>query len=163
MLPSPVLPHSPSRFRHQNNLPFQVFSCFNGVTVLDASLFLPPHNIRFRADNGSDIHSECYIICSDIWETMAPWDLKGKVNERAPGEEGRGARIQVVPRASVGYEVGEYERARQDRNTTSFEKEGWQLEVALEEEMVKWEQWPPRLVQNYPYGELAFLSPRLCG
>lgn len=117
--------------------------------MLDASLFLPPHNIRFRADNGSDIHSECYLICSDIWKTMAPWGPDGV----SRGEGARGARIQVVPRASVGYEISEYERARQDRNTTAIEKEGWRLEEALEEEMVQWEQWPPRLVQNYPYGK----------
>lgn len=63
----------------------------------------------------------------------------------------------MVPRASVGYEIGEYEKARQDRNTTAFEQEGARMQVAMKEEMVEWKTWPPRLVQNYPYG--AFKSP----
>ena len=147
-LPSPVMPYSPHRFRQQNNLPFQVFSCFNGVTILDAALFLPPHNLRFRSEEGGDAHSECYLLCSDIWKALAPWGSDGRQRKGR-----RGARIQTVPRASVGYEIWEYEKARQDGNTTAFEHDGQALELAMREELIDWKTWPPRLIQNYPFGE----------
>ncbi|GAA5891131.1 hypothetical protein JCM5296_004902 [Sporobolomyces johnsonii] len=147
VLPSPVMPRSASRFRYDSLLPIQVYSCFNGVTVLDASLFAPPHSIRFRSQDRSDIHSECYLVCSDIWKALSPLNVDG-----SPNKHGRGARIQVVPRASVGYEVDEYEGARKDRNTTAFEYDGAERAAQNEREMVEWEQWPPRLVTTYPYG-----------
>mgnify|MGYP001589484994 FL=1 len=57
-----------------------------------------------------------------------------------------------MPRASVGYEVGEYERGRQDRNTTAWEG-GEDGRKAMEKsEMVEWQLWPPKLVASYPYG-----------
>ncbi|KAK4048876.1 hypothetical protein OIO90_005684 [Microbotryomycetes sp. JL221] len=149
VLPSPVMPNSPYRKQYEDRKPFQVFSCFNGVTVLDAWLFLPPFNLRFHSEGDeSDTTSECYILCSDIWKALAPWGLDGH-----PRKNARGARIQIVPRASVGYQTWEYEKARQDRNTTAFELEGQALEQAHREEMIEWQRWPPRLIQNYPYAK----------
>lgn len=142
------MPLSPSRVRLQNLLPIQVFSCWNGLTIFDAALFEPPTNLRFRSKNGLDTHSECYLFCSDIWKDKSPLNIDGTPR---PGK--RGARIQVVPRTSVGYAPGEYEKARQDRNTTAFEVDGLRLERVLDQEMVKWEVWPPKLIQNYPSGE----------
>jgi hypothetical protein len=144
------MPHSNARGRFDNLLPFQVFSCWNGVTVLDASLFQPPSSLRFRSNNGTDTHSECYLLCSDIWKDKSPLNIDGTPR---PGQ--RGARIQVIPRTSVAYGPDEYEKARQDRNTTAWEVDGVRLERALDQEMVKWKLWPPKLIQNYPLGKLA--------
>ncbi|GAA5934655.1 hypothetical protein JCM3775_002017 [Rhodotorula graminis] len=146
-LPSPVLPMSASRPRYESLLPIQVYSCFNGVAVLDAALFLPPHSLRFRAGSGGgDEHSECFVLCSDIWRVLSPVRLDG-----TPNKDGRGARIQVVPRASVGYRVDEYDNARQDRNTTAFELDGDERRAQQASEMVEWERWPPKLVTTYPF------------
>lgn len=98
------------------------------------------------------MHSECYLLCSDIWSAFSPWGPDGVLRKKG----GRGAKIQIVPRTSVGYEAGEYEKARKDRNTTAFEVEGWQKEEADRQEMIDWKQWPPKLVTNYPYGKLSF-------
>ncbi|BGP49713.1 hypothetical protein JCM10450v2_005618 [Rhodotorula kratochvilovae] len=147
-LPSRIMPQSDSRFRYDSLLPTQVYSCFNGVTVLDASLFAAPHSLRFRPEpSGTDEHSECFLLCSDIWKALSPLRLDG-----TPNKLGRGARIQIVPRASVGYRVAEYEKARKDRNTTAFEVEGAERRAQNALEMVEWERWPPRLVTTYPYG-----------
>lgn len=146
------MPQSSSRFRYDSLLPTQVFSCFNGISVLSASLFLPPHSLRFRTHkSGNDEHSECYLLCSDVWKTLSPLNLDGTKNTRG----GRGARIQVVPRASVGYKVEEYEAARKDRNTTAFEMDGEERRQTLGEELIDWDPWPPKLVTTYPYGALG--------
>ncbi|GAA5852388.1 hypothetical protein JCM8547_006763 [Rhodosporidiobolus lusitaniae] len=150
-LPSRVLPRSASRFRYDSLLPLQVYSCFNGVTVLRASLFHPPHSLRFRTHEGTDAHSECYLLASDIWKALSPLQVDG--SPAKDPKTARGARIQVVPRASVGYEVHEYEAARKDRNTTAFELDGAERVASLKEEMVEWDPWPPRLVSTYPYGQ----------
>ncbi|BGP71780.1 hypothetical protein NBRC10513v2_005166 [Rhodotorula toruloides] len=148
-LPSPIMPQSPSRFRYDSLLPTQVYSCFNGISVLSASLFLPPHSLRFRTDDsGNDEHSECYLLCSDVWKTLSPLNPDGTANARG----GRGARIQVIPRASVGYKVEEYEAARKDRNTTAFELDGEERRQVLGDELIEWDPWPPKLVTTYPYG-----------
>ncbi|GAA5998571.1 glycosyltransferase family 69 protein [Rhodotorula paludigena] len=151
-LPSPVMPLSDSRFRYDSLLPTQVYSCFNGITVLDAALFEAPHSLRFRADiSGTDEHSECFLLCSDIWKALSPQQLDGSPNPHA--RPGRGARIQIVPRASVGYTAGEYERARKDRNTTAFEVDGEERRRRNRDELIEWRRWPPRLVTTYPYGQ----------
>ncbi|GAA6032268.1 hypothetical protein JCM8097_007154 [Rhodosporidiobolus ruineniae] len=151
-LPSRVMPQSASRFRYDSLLPTQVFSSWNGVTVLRASLFHAPHSLRFRSHEHSDTHSECYLFCRDAWAALSPLDLDGTPRE---GSEYRGARIQIVPRASVGYSVGEYEKARKDRNTTAFELDGQERLEANRAEMVEWSPWPPKLVTTYPYGHWA--------
>ncbi|KAI5480573.1 hypothetical protein MNV49_000269 [Pseudohyphozyma bogoriensis] len=137
--PLTPLPQSPSRELYHSLLPFQVFSCFNGATVLDASLFTT-FNLRFRSDRGTDDQSECFLICQDIWRTFSPGEHGGN---------GRGARIQVVPRTAVGYELAEYEARRNDRNTTGLVpryENGW----VEKREMVQWQEYPPKLVTSYP-------------
>ncbi|POY73414.1 hypothetical protein BMF94_3752 [Rhodotorula taiwanensis] len=156
-LPSRVLPLSESRFRYDSLVPFQVYSCFNGLTVMDASLFHPPHNLRFRTSlDGTDTHSECYLLCSDIWKTFAPTLPDGTANpasrRKKSGETIEGARIQVVPRAAVGYSMLEYERARGETNTTAFELEGQERRAYEELERVDWDLFPPKLVTTYAYG-----------
>ena len=67
------------RVRMDELLPLQVFSCWNGATVIDANAFLQPHNIRFRtAKNDLDEHgkskevtekaSECFLASVDLWK-----------------------------------------------------------------------------------------------
>src|SRR5258708_16025300 len=75
-----LLPHDPTdRSRIKSLLPLQVFSCWNGATIIDAKAFLPPHNIRFRqARNDFDVNgkamnvtekaSECFLISVDLWK-----------------------------------------------------------------------------------------------
>ena len=75
-----LLPQDPTdRSRIESSLPLQVFSCWNGATVIDANAFLPPHNIRFRQahndfdENGtekevSEKASECFLISVDLWK-----------------------------------------------------------------------------------------------
>lgn len=156
-LPSRVLPLSESRFRYDSLVPFQVYSCFNGLTVLDAALFHPPHNLRFRTSHdGTDTHSECYLLCSDIWQTFSPTLPDGTENRahrrKKAGHWIEGARIQVVPRAAVGYSVLEYNRARGETNTTAFELEGEEKHAYEELERVDWNLFPPKLVTTYAYG-----------
>ena len=159
-LVTPPLPKSPYRFALQNLRPFQVFSCWNGVTVLSAALFEHPHSLRFRSVNGTDRQSECYLFCSDIWKERSAIGVDGRVKPGRRVADERGGRIQVVPRASVGYELVEYEMARQDRNTTAFETDGAERNQLLLDETVAWEQWPPRLINSYPDGESVLRSPR---
>ncbi|VDB88503.1 unnamed protein product, partial [Peniophora sp. CBMAI 1063] len=45
------------RRRWEKHLPLQVFSCWNGATVIDAKAFLPPHSLRFRQSK-SDLEDE---------------------------------------------------------------------------------------------------------
>lgn len=153
------MPQSQSRDRYDSLLPTQVYSCFNGVAVIDAALFAPPHSLRFRtAPSGGDEHSECFLFCSDVWKALSPLRPDG-----TPNALGRGARIQIVPRASVGYRVEEYDRARKDRNTTAFELEGEDQQEQRASEMIDWEQWPPKLVTTYPYGACPRLPPSSIG
>jgi alpha-1,3-mannosyltransferase len=69
------------RVRFEAGLPLQVFSCWNGATVLDAAAFLPPHGLRFRqsradADprlggaprNATMQASECFLSSVDLWK-----------------------------------------------------------------------------------------------
>ncbi|KAK4705010.1 alpha-1,3-mannosyltransferase, partial [Phenoliferia sp. Uapishka_3] len=143
-LPSLALPHSNSRDLFQNLLPFQVYSCFNGITILDATLFHAPHSLRFRAEEQTDIQSECFLICRDMWnmlsKSLGRWGKKG----------GRGAKIQVVPRVSVAYEVAEFDTVRKDSNTSALIENG--EPGAMEaREMIRWQRWAPKLVASYPH------------
>ena len=80
--PEPPLPDpedAMDRDRFVENLPLQVFSCWNGATVFDASAFLPPHNIRFRTalndldeqgkpKKATEKASECFLSSVDMWK-----------------------------------------------------------------------------------------------
>ena len=131
-------------------LPFQVFSCWNGIAIIDSSLFLPSPSLRFRSQGPTDAASECKLFCHDVWGAKA----------EEVDEDGRpkGARIMVVPRASVAYNVKDYETKREDRNTEWFEKEGWEVEDREVWESIKWEAEPPKEVVEYPYGESSTLD-----
>ncbi|KAJ1826564.1 hypothetical protein LPJ56_002114, partial [Coemansia sp. RSA 2599] len=53
---------------HLNNRPFQVQCCWNGLAVIDASVFAEPHIIRFRRSRPNECSaSECSLLCNDMW------------------------------------------------------------------------------------------------
>ncbi|SGZ26514.1 BQ5605_C024g09930 [Microbotryum silenes-dioicae] len=141
------MPLSPDRFRLYDLQPVQVFSCWNGVTIIDADLFVnPKHALRFRDDGDTDRQSECYLFCSDLWKTYSPFSSDGN-----PQDGGRGARIQVVPRTVAAYQHYEYGQVRQDKNTTAFEQEGWLRDKNNLDELIEWKRYPPRLINTYEY------------
>jgi alpha-1,3-mannosyltransferase len=73
-----LLPDDPTdRERFQSLLPLQVFSCWNGATIIDANAFTYPNNIRFRQakndldENGKSRYptqkeSECFLSSVDL-------------------------------------------------------------------------------------------------
>ncbi|KAK4054056.1 hypothetical protein OIO90_003701 [Microbotryomycetes sp. JL221] len=92
-IPTPLFPFAPQGDQHRfyDNLPVQVYSCWNGMTVIDADLFKPVNSdeddtitaeqqetsvdevkgIRFHAMDDSDIRSECFLFSQDVWRTRA--------------------------------------------------------------------------------------------
>lgn len=58
-----------ARQQVRENKPVRVFCCWNGVIVMKATPFLPPHNIVFRERNKeTDKYlSECSFLCKDFW------------------------------------------------------------------------------------------------
>ncbi|KAJ1646415.1 hypothetical protein J3B02_003070 [Coemansia erecta] len=72
---------------HLNNRPFQVQCCWNGLAVIDASVFAKPHKIRFRRSKPSECSaSECSLLCNDMWSAGFQ-------------------RAVVVPRVKVSYDM----------------------------------------------------------
>lgn len=82
-----LFPDSPeSKQRYDNLQPFQVYSSWNGLAVLDPAPFLPPHNVRFRRgdlEQGECAASECGLIALDFYKA------------------GYG-KVQIVPSVQVG-------------------------------------------------------------
>jgi len=78
---------SPSTLKAFKRLePFQVYSSWNGLAVLDPKPFLPPYNIRFRrGKQGECAASECSLIAADFWKV------------------GFG-RVQVIPSVQVSFQ-----------------------------------------------------------
>lgn len=68
----PSYPHfhdSSARSQQRLGLPIRVFSCWNGVTILDAAPFLTKRPIEFRPSRSAQVyHSECFWICYDFWD-----------------------------------------------------------------------------------------------
>lgn len=58
---------------------------------ISAKAFLPPHNIEFRTSHDTSKHSECLLVCVDLWKEKL-------------------GRIVMAPRARVAYTVGDYVR-----------------------------------------------------
>ncbi|KAK4046139.1 hypothetical protein OIV83_006310 [Microbotryomycetes sp. JL201] len=214
-IPTPLLPHAPpgDQDRFYDNLPIQVYSCWNGVTVIDAAVFRPVHSLpsisfstlatpdsrnetarsasqgtvaddaadvasaeaglRFRALDDSDIRSECFLFCQDLWrlkahnktveqlrqdrQYFAPPkvidDLSLSERQALDDRIGRGARIQVVPRTSVAYFMEDYRRKRQDWNVTTLQVEGDELVKQRKLELINWKDEPPQSVHAYLYAK----------
>jgi len=113
----------------------QVFSCWNGATVIDAAAFLPPHNIRFRtAKNDLDEHgkakevtekaSECFLTSVDLWKANM-------------------GKILVVPKASVAYGLDDYNFYRKDGPVSK--------KHAAARERVTWKPTPPKEIAFQDY------------
>lgn len=82
-----------------------------------------------------------------MWKALVPWDVNGVKKYDSQGKQNKGARIQVVPRVSVAYDLEDYERIRKD-NITLLEAEGGGI---WSHDTVDWKAWPPKLVAKYPY------------
>ncbi|KAI0314893.1 cryptococcal mannosyltransferase 1-domain-containing protein [Amylostereum chailletii] len=132
----PILPYDDStadRLRFEAHLPLQVFSCWNGATVFDAAPFLPPYNVRFRmaqADmdhgkpkNVTELASECFLSSVDFWK------------------EGYG-KIMIVPRASVTYNLKDYNTHRKDQLLMTHEPS---------DELITWKLEPPERIAFQDY------------
>jgi len=99
--PFPKLPTEQSRYREL--LPIQMYSCWNGIAAISAKAFLPPHNIEFRTSHDTSKHSECLLVCVDLWKQKL-------------------GRIVMAPRARVAYTVGDYNSAKK---TGELKLEQW--------------------------------------
>ena len=67
-----LFPDSPSTLTKYRSLrPFPVYASWNGLAVLSATPFLPPHNVRFRRGDAGNLEcaaSECGLIAQDFWK-----------------------------------------------------------------------------------------------
>jgi alpha-1,3-mannosyltransferase len=84
---SDLLLDSPSSLEAYKNLqPFQVYSSWNALAVIDPRPFLPPHNVRFRRSNleeGECAAAEVSLLSQDLWKVGS-------------------GRVQVIPSVQVG-------------------------------------------------------------
>jgi Cryptococcal mannosyltransferase 1 len=115
----------PSRWRYENNLPIQAYSCWGGMAVLNAEPFYK-HHVAFRsASKKGECHaSECSIIAKDFWEL------------------GYG-RVLMVPNAKVAYQADLHLQLRNDKQaqiSASTHSYNWPaIEInSTEGEMVHW-------------------------
>ncbi|KAI0311465.1 cryptococcal mannosyltransferase 1-domain-containing protein [Amylostereum chailletii] len=131
----PLLPYDEAdRARFEERLPLQVFSCWNGATVIDAEVFLEPHDVRFRIagadldENGvpktvTEMASECFLSSVDFWK------------------KGFG-KILIAPRASVAYNLPNYDTHRADQVLVGHNRS---------EERIVWTLDPPENVAFQDY------------
>lgn len=126
--------HGPTRVRYETGLPFQVFSCWNGISVMKAEPFLPPHRIRFRSLNGTSTASESYLLPVDFW--------KSGFN-----------RIMVVPTVQLAYTLKEYIAFNSVRQLDGQRPASINLTAVAEKESVDWRTDPPTHVEWYPYNK----------
>ncbi|QRV81156.1 alpha-1,3-mannosyltransferase CMT1 [Ceratobasidium sp. AG-Ba] len=130
ILPEPA--DSKDRLALGRGDPFQVFSCWNGVTAISASAFAPPTSLRFRTahndpnskDGATDKASECYLSSVDLWKAGS-------------------GRVMVVPRTRVAYYLDVYnaDRAPSAYNSTS-----------MSSPLIKWSPTPPAEVVMHDFG-----------
>lgn len=121
--------HGISRQRFKQGLPFQVYSCWNGMSVLDPKPF--ELGVRFRrsvAVRGECSASECFNVCKDFWKVGF----------------GRGV---VVPAVGVGYEFGTYAEIQKSFGIAAGLKDG---KLGRAEERIGFVKDPPERVVCYP-------------
>ncbi|KAG8729103.1 hypothetical protein FRC12_021254 [Ceratobasidium sp. 428] len=130
--------------------PFQVFSCWNGVTAFTgkrsscivsasqfiysaiASVFAPPTSLRFRTahndpnstDGATNKASECYLSSVDLWKANL-------------------GRVMVVPRARVAYSLDVYNA---DRASSAYST------TAGSPPLIEWSSTPPPEVVMHDFG-----------
>ncbi|CAE6447673.1 unnamed protein product [Rhizoctonia solani] len=119
--------------------PFQVFSCWNGVTAFSASAFAPPTSLRFRTalndpnskDGVTDKASECYLSSVDLWK------------------HGMG-RVMLVPRVKVAYSLDIYEW---DRTPAGYDP------TVVTTPRINWKTAPPKQVWMHNFA--AWYAPEV--
>lgn len=96
--------HPPSRRRYDARVPTQVYTCWNGVIILDALPFLK--GIRFRGNTRASCQDgEANRICKDFWMNNA-------------------TRVQIVPSVNVAYEIKDFYKVRgKNRKREDVEEE----------------------------------------
>ncbi|VDC02617.1 unnamed protein product [Peniophora sp. CBMAI 1063] len=137
----PLLDDPVDRRRWDRHLPLQVFSCWNGASIIHASAFLPPHNIRFRQskadweDESGNVPSnltvkasECFLSSVDLWKMGFK-------------------RIAIIPKASVAYTVDHYDAFRKDDESFAPKADDEVFEW-----VGNWQEAPPEYVVNQDYG-----------
>ena len=96
--------HVESRARYEEWLPFQVFSCWNGLVVIQAKALVGING--FRRSNplrGECSASECQLLAKDL-------------------QQSGHTRVMVVPRVSLTYEHGLYEKIAQFKQEPHLSK-----------------------------------------
>lgn len=116
-----------TRARYDRRAPFQVFSCWNGITIFDAAPFTRD-GVRFRSAR----EHECYLgepvhMDKDFWA------------------RGYG-RIAVVPNVNVGYNDQMSMKVKEQRGTV---EEWYEREGSGCDEVVEWIQEPPKLIKCF--------------
>ncbi|CDZ96837.1 Mannosyltransferase 1, CMT1 [Phaffia rhodozyma] len=144
-----LFPTSPKTLkRYQARLPFQAYSCWNGIAVLSSSALLPPRPIHFRRSSikdGECAQAEVSLMMKDIWALRA--------------QEGQGAKVLVVPGVRLAYErpVAEIVRGL-DEATVGGVIVGQEKKVGLAggglKEKVDWTKRPPKAVRCHPWPEV---------
>ena len=123
------------------------------MTILPARVFLPPYSLKFTDYKDSDEESECLLFCRSLWNALARWRWSaGNVLEYG---KDKGAKIMIVPKVAVGYDLAEYEKARND---------GVEEVEPVDDEpvgVVDWKEWPPKLIASYPYAYWANVVSRM--
>jgi len=137
--------------RFDDQLPLQVFSCWNGMLASRTAPYLPPvrhrsrrrlirqHNVRLRS-TGDEVVSESFVFCQDLWRAgynklaMAP---RVKV----------GVRVSRAASLTPQYNPIDYERVGQAANTTGLRELG----KNGSSEAIAWEYRPPKTVWFYDY------------
>lgn len=150
-----------ARASARRNHPIEVFSCWNGVVVFDASPFYADPALQFRGidDSLADFHlegSECCLIHADNYLSK---------------EKG----VWLNPNVRVGYSVKTYKRINRDRFPTPFwtvigawinRINSWtvRLQTSLEARVVRKriEQWiketPAGQYPRYEPGEACLIN-----
>jgi alpha-1,3-mannosyltransferase len=117
-----------SRSNLEAGLPFQVFSCWNGIAAFTAQPFLQT-KMEFRPANEKEcFQGEPEIFCKDMW-----FHGYGK--------------IAVVPSVNVGYSVEETKKLKDLKGHVSK----W-ASVENDQRRIAWKNEPPALVKCIPAG-----------
>ncbi|TYJ58936.1 alpha-1,3-mannosyltransferase CMT1 [Cryptococcus floricola] len=137
---SPTASTSKNAYTHLQ--PFQVFSSWNALAVLDPRPFLE-HGVRFRRgdlEKGECAASECTLVASDFWK------------------EGFG-KIAVVPSVQLAYERDVAQDVLEDLNKQKAQI-GWVDGVPPDhlDEKLEWRNHPPEKVRCHPWPETNGLS-----
>ena len=124
-----------SRELYEKRDPLQVYSCWNGATVINAEPFVE-RALRFRAQE--DEHEcrggEPFYLCKDLW--------------RLGGDFGK---IQVVPSVNVAYTAQSARDAKLKQGWVSDSVDTSHPGDDEQTRRVQWMEGPPQLVKCMPF------------